>query len=154
VIGVKDSGADWPFTRQLLERFPRLEILCGEETHLPQALAHGGAGTICGMANFVPELLRRLIERRDSGEGAMLLERLCALSARIERSGSFHRALRALVAEVTGEPAWLRCLPPMSPLPEDSRLALLADFHELIAGSAPAGADPGEHAISGLTVGH
>ena len=57
VIGVKDSGADWHFTRQLLERFPQLQILCGEETHLPQALAQGGAGTICGMANFVPELI-------------------------------------------------------------------------------------------------
>ena len=155
VIGVKDSGADWPFTRRLLERFPRLEILCGEETHLPQALAQGAAGTICGMANFVPELLRRLIDRPDSDEGAMLLERLCAISARIERSGSFHRALRALVADVTGEPAWLRCLPPLSPLSEDSRRALLADFHELIAGTEQPGAPAGgQHAVSGLTVGH
>jgi len=143
VIGVKDSGADWPFTRQLLGRFPQLEILCGEETHLLQALAQGGAGTICGMANFMPELLRHLIDRRESGAGAVLLERLCALSARIERTASFHRALRVLIAEVTGEPAWLRCLPPMSPLPEGSRRALVADFHELIAGSIVPGADAG-----------
>jgi 4-hydroxy-tetrahydrodipicolinate synthase len=154
VIGVKDSGADWPFTRQLLERFPELEILCGEETHLPQALAQGGAGTICGMANFVPQLMRRLIDRRDS-EGAALLERLCALSAAIDRSGAFHRALRALVADVTGEPAWLRCLPPLSPLPEDRRAALVAAFHELIAGSEAPGAVVGpQFLVSGLNVGH
>jgi 4-hydroxy-tetrahydrodipicolinate synthase len=137
VIGVKDSGADWSCTRRLLVRFPQLEILCGEETHLPQALALGGAGTICGMANFVPELMRRLIDSRDPGEGAALLERLCALSERIERCGPFHPALRALIAGRTGEPAWLRCLPPMSPLPEDDRASLVAAFHELSGDSAP-----------------
>jgi hypothetical protein len=42
----------------------------------------------------------------------------------------------------------------MSTLSEDSRLALLADFHELMAGSAPPGADSGGHAVAGLTVGH
>jgi 4-hydroxy-tetrahydrodipicolinate synthase len=132
VIGVKDSGADWPHTRQLLERFPQLEILCGEETHLPQALALGGAGTICGMANFAPGLMRRLIDRRDSGEGAVLLDLLCRISEAIDHSGAFHRALRVLVADRTGEPAWLRCLPPMTPLPEEPRRALLARFHELM----------------------
>jgi 4-hydroxy-tetrahydrodipicolinate synthase len=142
VIGVKDSGADWRHTRQLLERFPQLEILCGEETHLPQALALGGAGTICGMANFVPELLRRLIDRRNSGEWAALLDRLCRISEAIDQSGAFHRALRALVADRTGELAWLRCLPPLTPLPEEPRLALLARFHELMAPlEEPGGAD-------------
>jgi 4-hydroxy-tetrahydrodipicolinate synthase len=154
VIGVKDSGADWRFTRQLLERFPQLQILCGEETHLPQALAQGGAGTICGMANFVPELLRRLIDRRDPGEGAVLLERLCALSELMERSGSFHRALRALVADRTGEPAWLRCLPPMSPLPEDGRAAVVQEFHALIAGcEAPGAAFRPQMSVLGVPVG-
>jgi 4-hydroxy-tetrahydrodipicolinate synthase len=154
VIGVKDSGADWHFTRQLLECFPQLQILCGEETHLPQALAQGGAGTICGMANFVPELIRRLIDRRDPGEGAVLVERLRALSERMERSGSFLRALRALVADRTGEPAWLRCLPPMSPLREDDRAALVAAFHDLIAGSEmPGGVFQPQFSVSGLPVG-
>ncbi len=41
VVGVKDSGFDWAFTRSLLERFSELEILTGEESHLPQALAAG-----------------------------------------------------------------------------------------------------------------
>ena len=113
VIGVKDSGADWPHTRRLLERFPALEILCGEETHLPQALALGGAGTICGLANFVPQLLRRLIASHEPDESARLLALLQALGAAIERHASFAQGLRVLIAELTGEPAWLRTLPPL-----------------------------------------
>ena len=138
VVGVKDSGFDWAFTRSLLERFPGLEILTGEESHLPQALALGGAGTICGMANFMAPLLRRLIDSRDPAATKVLLEPLVAVGRAIERAGSFHQGLRALVADQTGEPAWLRCLPPMSPLAEDRRRALVAEFHRLEPASVPA----------------
>ncbi len=131
VIGVKDSGFDWDFTRSLLERFPGLEILTGEESHLPQALALGGAGTICGMANFMAPLLRRLIDSRDPEASAALLEALVAVGRALERAGSFHQGLRALVADQTGEPAWLRCLPPMSPLVDDRRRALVSAFRRL-----------------------
>jgi 4-hydroxy-tetrahydrodipicolinate synthase len=131
VIGVKDSGSDWAFTRGLLERFPELQILCGEESHLPQALAAGGAGTICGMANFMAPLLRRLIDSDDPGERQALLDLLVAAERAIDRAGSFHQGLRALVADQTGEPAWLRCLPPMSPLADDRRRALVAEFRAL-----------------------
>ncbi len=134
MIGVKDSGADWPHTRRLLERFPRLEILCGEETHLPRALALGGAGTICGLANIVPQLLRRLIETQDADESLALLGLLQTLGEAIERQASFPQGLRVLIAEQTGEPAWLRTLPPLSPLAEEPRRALLAEFRELALG--------------------
>ncbi len=138
VIGVKDSGFDWAFTQSLLERFPELEILTGEESHLPQALAQGGAGTICGMANFIPGPLRRLIDTEDARECQGLLDLVVALGRAIDHAGSFHQALRALVAELTAEPAWLRCLPPMSPLPEDRRRALIAEFHRLETALVPA----------------
>jgi 4-hydroxy-tetrahydrodipicolinate synthase len=131
VIGVKDSGFDWAFTRSLLERFPELQILTGEESHLPQALDQGAAGTICGMANFMPGLLRRLIDTDDAHERQGLLDLLVAAGQAIERAGSFHQALRALVADLTGEPAWLRCLPPMSPLTEARGRALIAEFGRL-----------------------
>ena len=116
VAGVKDSGFDLAFTRGLLERFPALQILTGAESQLPQALAAGGAGTICGMANFMPGLLRRLIDTADPRESAALLDLLVAAERAMDQSGSFHPALRALLADLTGEPAWQRCLAPMSPL--------------------------------------
>ncbi len=131
VIGVKDSGFDWAFTLRLLERFPELQILTGEESHLPPALAAGGAGTICGMANFMAPLLRRLIDSDDPGERQRLLGQVVAAGRAIERAGSFHQGLRALVADQTGEPGWLRCLPPMSPLPDDRRRFLVGAFSEL-----------------------
>ena len=131
VIGVKDSGFDWALTRSLLERFPELEILTGEESHLPQALALGGAGTICGMANFIAPLLRRMIDTDDPHERQSLLDLLVAIGQAIDRSGPFHQGLRAILADQTGEAAWRRCLPPASPLAEDRGRALLAEFHRL-----------------------
>jgi len=131
VAGVKDSGFDLAFTRGLLGRFPQLQILTGAESQLPQALAEGGAGTICGMANFMPELMRRLIDTADPRERAALLDLLVATEQAMDRSGPFHPALRALLADLTGEPAWQRCLAPMSPLPENRRHALLAEFHRI-----------------------
>jgi 4-hydroxy-tetrahydrodipicolinate synthase len=133
VAGVKDSGFDLAFTRGLLERFPGLQILTGAESQLPQALAAGGAGTICGMANFMPGLLRRLIDTVDPRESAALLDLLVAAERAMDQSGSFHPALRAILADLTGEPAWQRCLAPMSPLAEDRRHALLAEFHRITA---------------------
>jgi 4-hydroxy-tetrahydrodipicolinate synthase len=142
VIGVKDSGADWPHTRRLLERFPALEILCGEESHLPLALALGGAGTICGLANVVPQLLRRLIASDEPEDSARLLALLQALGAAIERHATFAQGLRVLIAELTGEPAWLRTLPPLAPLAEAPRGALTAEFRELAAAIEAVLADP------------
>ncbi len=131
VVGIKDSGFDWGFTHSLLERFPELEILTGEESHLPQALALGGAGTICGMANFSAPLLRRMIDTDDPHERRILLDLLVAIEQAIDRSGAFHQGLRAILADQTGEPAWQRCLPPASPLADDRRRALLAEFRRL-----------------------
>ncbi len=47
-------------TSALLERVPQLAILVGHEPHLPRALRAGGAGTICGVANTYPAIVRAL----------------------------------------------------------------------------------------------
>src|SRR5262245_53545623 len=48
IVGIKDSGGDLDFTEALLRRFSHLSVLTGTETHVPQLLASGGRGTICG----------------------------------------------------------------------------------------------------------
>ena len=62
VRGVKDSAADAAATFALIEAFPDLEILVGDETYLGRACAAGGAGSICGLANMVPEAVIALSE--------------------------------------------------------------------------------------------
>jgi 4-hydroxy-tetrahydrodipicolinate synthase len=60
LAGIKDSEGNLSHTRSLLERFRALSVFVGHEPHLPAALAAGGAGTICGVANLYPRLIRRL----------------------------------------------------------------------------------------------
>ena len=61
VAGVKDSAGDWNNTSALLARVPQLAIIVGHEPHLPKLMRAGGAGTICGVANVYPALVRALL---------------------------------------------------------------------------------------------
>ncbi len=61
IAGVKDSAGDWANTAELLERVPQLDILVGHEPHLPKLMKGGGAGTICGVANLYPGVVRALL---------------------------------------------------------------------------------------------
>ena len=62
IRGVKDSACDAEATFALIEAFPDLDILVGDETYLGGACAAGGAGSICGVANIVPEAIIALAE--------------------------------------------------------------------------------------------
>src|SRR5206468_6409612 len=63
LAGVKDSECNLEHSLRLLASFPKLPIFVGFEPHLPAARAAGGVGTICGIANLYPRLIRRLFDR-------------------------------------------------------------------------------------------
>jgi len=83
IAGIKDSGGDFEHTRKLLARFPDLAIFVGHEPHLPMALAAGGAGTICGIANLYPRLMRRLHDQSRGGHYRDELKLIEALLAQL-----------------------------------------------------------------------
>jgi 4-hydroxy-tetrahydrodipicolinate synthase len=121
IAGVKDSGGDWGHTERLIRDFPQLAILTGTEVHLPQALAAGGAGTLCGLANVAPRLMRRLADRPD--EAARLVPAIQAIDDLIS-AHPFIPGIKATVAALTGERAWRRVTPPLEPLDEHAARAL------------------------------
>jgi 4-hydroxy-tetrahydrodipicolinate synthase len=132
IAGVKDSGGDWGFTEDLLRRFSELAIYTGTEIHLPQATLAGARGSICGLANSIPVLLRRMLEPRTLSERRKFLPAVRAADAILSR-GPFIPAVKALLAASSGEPAWRRVLPPlaMPSLADTSRL--VEDFTALQA---------------------
>jgi 4-hydroxy-tetrahydrodipicolinate synthase len=123
--GVKDSEGNLEHTLRLLGAFPQLAIFVGHEPHLPAALAAGGAGTICGIANLYPRLIRRLFDHTaDSAhrDDLATVERfLGALDAY-----PLFPAFKALQAELTGDPSWSGLRPPLLPLEPRERSAWLA----------------------------
>jgi 4-hydroxy-tetrahydrodipicolinate synthase len=122
VAGVKDSAGDWANTAALLHRVPQLAILAGHEPHLPRLVRAGGAGTICGVANIYPKLVRALLSPEvtpaDEARMATLLE--------IAFRQPFLPAFKCIVAERTRDPGWLAVRPPQVALADGARRALLA----------------------------
>lgn len=129
VAGIKDSAGALDHTRQLLARFSELAIFVGYEPHLPAALAAGGAGTICGIANVYPRLMRRLHDRALAPDHRDDLERIEAFIARLERFPLF-AAFKALLAELYGDPAWDALRAPLMSLDPTARRAWLAAVGE------------------------
>ena len=122
IAGVKDSAGNWAHTSALLARVPQLAILVGHEPHVPRLLRAGGAGTICGVANIYPALVRALlspdVRAADEERIATLIE--------IAFRQPFLPAFKAIVAARTRDPAWLALCPPQVALDESARRSLLA----------------------------
>ena len=126
IAGVKDSAGNWDNTQALLDRVPQLAILVGHEPHLPRLLRAGGAGTICGVANVFPELVRALF----SPDVTPADEQRVVTFIEIAFRQPFLAGFKALLAEQTRNPAWRSVRAPLLPLPADSRRALLAALRD------------------------
>ena len=122
IAGVKDSGGDLANTLELLERVPQLSILVGHEPHLPRAIRSGGAGTICGIANLYPGVVRALIAQdvtaRDEARIALLLEILFSVP--------FLPAFKVVKAAHADDAQWRDARPPLMPLSSADREKLLS----------------------------
>lgn len=122
VAGVKDSSGDFGHTMELVQALPRLAILSGHEPHLPRLMAAGAAGTICGLANLLPDLVAALL-RPDAAEAEQVrAQTFLDIVGRYPFVPSF----KALQAFRTGDPAWHAPRLPLLPLPEAERVALLS----------------------------
>jgi len=122
IAGVKDSGADWTHTRSLLEHAPQLAILVGHEPHLPQAMRAGAAGTICGVANVDPGLVRHLLAKEVSRDEVERIERFVATLFEFP----FIAAFKAMKAAQVRDAAWCAVRRPLAPLGRDQQKALAA----------------------------
>lgn len=124
VAGVKDSAGDLAHSRALVARFPQLSIFVGHEPHLPPMLAAGGAGTICGIANLYPRLMRRL---HDSASGGAQGEEITRIQRFLDilKPYPVFAAFKALQVKLTGDPAWETLRPPLAPLDVTAKRAFL-----------------------------
>lgn len=124
VRGVKDSACNAEATFALIKAFPDLDILVGDETYLGRACAAGAAGSICGVANIVPEAVIALAENgRDD-------PRIVELVQEITRHPVVPM-VKALVAHVREDRAWAFARPPLPTLDEQGiapAIALLKPF--------------------------
>ncbi|QRM27288.1 dihydrodipicolinate synthase family protein [Microvirga sp. VF16] len=128
IRGVKDSACDPDATFALIKAFPDLDILVGDETYLGRACAAGAAGSICGVANILPEAVIALAESgRDDPRVVELVQEICR--------HPIIPMVKALVAHVRRDPVWAVARPPLPTLDEQAAaraVSLLEPFGKVI----------------------
>ena len=136
IAGVKDSSGDLDTTEALLRRFSHLSIFTGSEIHVPQAVASGARGTICGLANVMPRLMRAMMNAPTPFDGRQFVPQILAGDNILSRR-PFIPSLKAMIADSVGVPAWRRVLPPMAEIPMLEERRMIADFRLWESGLAP-----------------
>jgi 4-hydroxy-tetrahydrodipicolinate synthase len=106
VAGVKDSSGDFDSFLAFRRTAPDCGVLVGAEVHIHRALAAGGTGTICGMANVVPDLVRAMFH---SAAAETAMRSACEQFA----DPQFLPLMKAALAAGTGDAAWRTVRPPL-----------------------------------------
>jgi 4-hydroxy-tetrahydrodipicolinate synthase len=119
VIGIKDSGGDLDHALALAKAFPGFAVLVGSEPHVAPVMLVGGAGSINGLTNIAPNLMRRVIERPTEVSASDLQLMLALLALLSVLPGMpFVGVYKMMLAEQTGDSAWTTMRVPLSPLTE------------------------------------
>lgn len=121
VVGVKDSCPDWgPVEATVRGRGP-LRVAVGVEEFIQPAMALGGCGTICGLANLTPRTAARVVAG-DADAAAGIAGLAAAFGER-----SFLPTLKATLASLRGDDAWRHPMPPIEPF-DDAEVSQIAEI--------------------------
>jgi 4-hydroxy-tetrahydrodipicolinate synthase len=129
IAGLKDSSANVESSKAFAQAFPELGILVGCEPDVAATMLVGGAGSICGLANVAPELMRRVIDAPAavSKQDILQMQRLLALLS-VRPNMPFVSAYKTILAEQLQDDAWLRVKSPLTLLSRDEDAAIRAAY--------------------------
>lgn len=132
IAGIKDSSGDWDNTSVMLERFqPQgFDVFSGSETFLLQTLRAGGAGCISATANVNPAAIAKLY-REWQGEGAEAQQAALDTTRDVFQNYVMVPALKAAVAQFSGDREWSRVRPPLVALDADQEKTLAAALADI-----------------------
>lgn len=125
ITGLKDSGGDWSYTRELISSFPDMTIFAGSERFLLDTLRHGGAGCITASGNINPAGIRLVYEywqRREEGVDAVQ-DGITSVRDIVEQF-TMIPALKVLCARHYQDDNWTTVRPPLSLLAEADQVSL------------------------------
>jgi 4-hydroxy-tetrahydrodipicolinate synthase len=122
IAGTKDSAGDPVRIERVCREYgDRLAVFAGSERYLLDTLRWGGAGTISATVNLFARLAREVYDTRSDDAQAALTEARACVEGR-----PLIPALKALMAELTGDDRWLTLRPPLDRLTEGEAGDLLA----------------------------
>lgn len=133
IVGIKDSACDRAHSVGLAQAFmPGITVYVGNETDLPTLGRLGSTGAISGLANFCPRLVHRLVMQPDHPGVENDLAQVNAILQALDGL-SLMPAIKGVMAQRSGQAAWLRVRPPLVAL-DGAQQALLAQRMQAVAG--------------------
>ena len=128
IVAIKDSGGNLEHSLALIRDFPTLQVFVGAEEHIATAMQMGGAGSVCGLANLAPRLIKRVIDNPGqlSPHDSALIGKLLSLIG----NNSFVPIFKIVLAEQKNDAAWLRVRPPMAQLDADAVAQVVASYRD------------------------
>jgi 4-hydroxy-tetrahydrodipicolinate synthase len=141
IAGLKDSGGEWAHSAALLKEFPGFGVFSGSEQFLLDNLRAGGVGCISATTNVTAPLARPVYQAWQKPE-AETLQKALTEARLVLQSYPMQAALKAVVAAISGNPAWANLLPPNRPLAPAqakelwSRLAALPQMAPILGAAA------------------
>jgi 4-hydroxy-tetrahydrodipicolinate synthase len=130
IVGIKDSSGDWDNTNSMLERkWDDFRVFVGSESFLLANMRNGGAGCISATANVNPAAIDHLYQNWEADDADALQQGLDDVRDTV-MAYPMIPALKATVAEFSGDDTWRTVRPPLVNLPEDKSAALAASLRE------------------------
>jgi len=124
IVGIKDSSGDWDNTRSMLDRqWDDFRVFVGSEGFLLANMQNGGAGCISATANINPTAIDHLFRTWRSDDADQQQHALNDIRATV-MAYPMIPALKATVAEFSGDDQWRIVRPPLVRLPDDQSAAL------------------------------
>ncbi len=133
VVGVKDSSGNWPAMQAVAEAMPGYRTFAGTEQYLLAVLGVGGAGCITATGNATSNLCQAVYSAYVAGDMAAAeaaQETATATRLMLQAHGAVP-AMKELMAQNSGNPAWRNMRPPLMPLSADGAAALLKDCQNM-----------------------
>lgn len=126
VVGMKDSSGDFDHVETMIRSFPGFAVFPGSELHLLRGMRAGAVGCISATANVNARGIATLLANWRAPDAEAMQERVNAVRKAVEAYGLIPAA-KAILAERYRDAAWRTVRPPLLPLGEEKRTALLAE---------------------------
>ncbi|MDA0678705.1 MAG: dihydrodipicolinate synthase family protein [Proteobacteria bacterium] len=126
IVGIKDSSGDWKNTFAMLERkWDDFRVFVGSESFLLANMRSGGAGCISATANVNPAAIYHLYQTWQDDDADSQQQALDEIRSTV-MAYPMIPALKATVAEFSGDDQWRTVRPPLVNLAKDKSAELAA----------------------------
>ncbi len=129
VVGLKDSSGDMVYSTRVIEALPGFAVFSGSDDLLLANRNAGGAGTITALANINAPAIRALFDAPDGSDAVQLQDEISAVREVIRKAATIP-ALKAVLAHYRGVDSLVHVRPPLVPLDQARRSALIAALEE------------------------